>query len=497
MKFSLRTTALVVSIVLCAVFIYQLYWLTGLYRSMNDQMQKNIRDAMETADQNELFYRFDQVQDDADLKGNIESAVSFDGDVEPDGRFTGDLSSRASYQNKNNSAQRASFVLQKDSGNINLSMEGSKNPEGFGAYRRNARTTELLASYLQKGIHQAVDHLLPVNLAVYDSLLTKGLDSLGIREQHVLQMIRLRDDSVYASVPSLNFLPGKFKQYDYLFEPESRFAYRLYLKNPNRQVLIQMTGIITTSTVIFILLIYIFIYLLRTIHKLQTEEELKTEFTNNMTHELKTPLAVSYAAVDALLVSDQPVPEEKQQKYLNIAKEQMMHLTGLVEQILSMSRKNNKHIEINREKIRLDELVDSLISQLKVITDKKVSFITDLQPAGLTVHADRTHLYHMLNNLIENGIKYSEKPAFLTIRARKEGSRVRISVEDQGIGIDPKHQKRVFDKFYRVPSGNRHNVKGYGLGLFYVKEMAEKHGGSVRLESHPGKGSVFTIDLPQ
>ena len=132
-----------------------------------------------------------------------------------------------------------------------------------------------------------------------------------------------------------------------------------------------------------------------------------------------------------------------------------------------------------------------------MIKDKKVDFKTDVQPPDLIVYADKTHLSHILNNLIENGIKYSDEPAFVLIRARKDGNSVSISVEDRGIGIDPKHQKRVFDKFYRVPAGNRHDVKGYGLGLFYVKEMTEKHGGSVRLVSRPGKGSEFSVDLPQ
>jgi signal transduction histidine kinase len=495
MKLSLRTTALVVSIVLCAVFIYQLYWLTGLYRTMNDQIHKNILHAMEIADHNELFHRLDQIRDNPELKGSIESVVSYNHDIDSAKSFN--LASQASYRNENDSSEQSPYILKKDSNKIDLRIESSENPEGYRSFRQNARTTELLASFLQKSFHQAVDHLFPVNLAVYDSLLDKQLDSLGIREPHVVQLVRLHDDSVYASVPSGGFLPEKLKQYDYPFEPQSKYAYRLYMHNPNGHVIRQMGGILATSIMIFIVLIYIFFYLLKTIHRLQTEEELKTAFTNNMTHELKTPLAVAYAAVDALLVSDQPENREKRQKYLTIAKEQMMHLTGLVEQILSMSRKNNRHIELNREKIRLDELFGAVISRLKIITDKKVNFKTDVQPPDLTVYADKTHLLHILNNLIENGIKYSEEPASVIVQARKEGNSVSISVGDKGIGIDPKHQKRVFDKFYRVPVGNRHDVKGYGLGLFYVKEMAEKHGGSVRLESHPGKGSVFTIDLPQ
>ncbi len=493
MKLSLRTTALVVSIVLGAVFIYQLYWLTGLYRTMNDQLHKNILNAMEIADHNELFRRLDQISKNPDLKGSIESAVSIDDEGNSPGSLN--ITSKASYEDKRDSSGQA--VSRRDSSKIDFSIDERKNPDGFQSFRQNARTTELLASFLQKGLHQTVDHLSQVDLAVYDSLLSRQLDSLGIVEPHVVRLIDLQSDSVYRAGPPSGFLPGKPEQYDYPFDAQNKYAYRLYISNPNKYVLRQMSGILATSAMIFIVLIYIFVWLLRTIHRLQTEEELKTAFTNNMTHELKTPLAVAYAAIDALLVSDRPDNREKQHKYLTIAKEQMEHLTGLVEQILSTSRKNNSHIELNREKILLDELIGSVIARLKIITGKKVDFSVDIQPRELTVYADKTHLAHILNNLIENGIKYSEEPASVVVHAGKEGNNVRISVEDKGIGIDPKHQKRVFDKFYRVPAGNRHDVKGYGLGLFYVKEMTEKHGGNVSLESHPGKGSVFTIDLPQ
>ena len=491
MKLSSRTTALVVSIALCAVFIYQLYWLTGLYRTMNDQLHQNILSAMEIADHNELFHRLDQLGKNPDMKGSIESNVSIDDEGGSPKSLR--IASKADYKDR----LQGQSVFQEDSSNIDISIDNRKNPDGFQSFRQNARTTELLATFLQKGLHQTADQLSPVNLAVYDSLLSRQLDSLEISEGHVIQLVRLRDDSVYASIPPHAVLSDDMKQYDYLFETENQRAYRLYVKNPNRQVIIQMAGIMATSAIIFLVLSYVFTYLLRPIYRLQTEEELKTAFTNNMTHELKTPLAVAYAAVDALLVSDQPPNREKQHKYLTIAKEQMSHLTGLVEQILSMSKENENHFELTREKIGLDELIASVIARLNMIKDKKVDFKTDVQPPDLIVYADKTHLSHILNNLIENGIKYSDEPAFVLIRARKDGNSVSISVEDRGIGIDPKHQKRVFDKFYRVPAGNRHDVKGYGLGLFYVKEMTEKHGGSVRLVSRPGKGSEFSVDLPQ
>ncbi len=490
--FPFRTTAIIVSAAMCFVFLYQVYWLAGLYRTMNDQLQKNIHEAMEIADQNELFLRLEQIKETPGLHGSIESSVEYD-------KAVGELKANTITSGSgSDSTGQSSVVVHRDSSQVNVSFQGAMEQVEFRSFKENARTTVMFAVYLQKGMHQAADRILPVSLAVYDSLLTEVLDSMDIREQHAVQLVHLTDDSVCASIPEVNFPTSEnYISYEYPFDANNQYAYRLYLKNSNKQVIQQMSGILATSIVIFFLLIYIFIYLLKTIRRMQTEEELKTDFTNNMTHELKTPLAVSYAAVDALLVSERPGPTEKQRKYLTIAKEQMMHLTGLVERILAMSRKDNRQLELNRETVLVKELVDSLTDQFHVVSGKNVHFTVDVQPPELTAHADKTHLYHVFNNLIENGIKYSDEPGSIAIQARKEGSHIIITVADQGIGIDSHHQKRVFDKFYRIPAGNRHNVKGYGLGLFYVKEMIEKHGGTIHLKSHPRKGSVFTINLPQ
>ncbi len=496
MKFPLKNIAVAVSLILCFVFIYQLYWLVGLYRSMDGQLQKNIRNAMSTADQDELFHRLDEIDKNPDWRGKISSSVDYTNDSLPGGKTYGKLKSENSYQVNNDSAKNTAFYITPDSGKVQFNIDKDKDKDDYLNYRENARITEKLASYLQMGLHQATDRIYPVNLAVFDSLLKIQMDSLKINGQHMVQLVYLPNDSVCSSFPGIIFPVKNQRHYDYHYEPEGKYAFRLYLKNANRKVIKQMSGILSTSAIIFALLIYIFIFLLKTIKKLKTEEELKTDFTNNMTHELKTPIAVSYAAVDALLVSEQQAPTGRQKRYLEIAREQMMHLSSLVEQILSMSRKNNNHIHLNREKIRLDELIASLISRFRIMTGTETGFETDIRPEKLVVYADRLHLSNILNNLIENGIKYSQGSASIRIRAREEKNRISISVEDRGIGIDVRYQQRIFDKFYRIPSGNRHDVKGYGLGLYYVKEMTKMHGGNVEVKSVPGKGSVFTIYLP-
>jgi signal transduction histidine kinase len=143
----------------------------------------------------------------------------------------------------------------------------------------------------------------------------------------------------------------------------------------------------------------------------------------------------------------------------------------------------------------LCELLPPLIEQHKLKTDKPTEITLHITPDNLTVNADRAHFVHIVSNLIDNAIKYSDDKAVVDINCRTEAEKVVIVITDHGIGIAADKLPHIFDKFYRVPTGNMHNVKGYGLGLFYVKTMVEKHGGNIRAESEPGRGSKVTIEL--
>ena len=226
---------------------------------------------------------------------------------------------------------------------------------------------------------------------------------------------------------------------------------------------------------------------------------MKSDFTNNITHELKTPIAVAYAATDALLNFHQADNPTKRERYLRICQEQLQHLSGLVEQILSMSMERRKTFRLHLEEVRLKEILPPLIEQHKLKADKPVRISLQITPEELIVTADRTHLTNMLSNLLDNAVKYSLEHADIAVSCRlcqeNEETYTEICVSDCGIGIARECLPHIFDKFYRVPTGNRHEVKGYGLGLFYVKTMIEKHGGTIRVTSEPGKGSRFILRL--
>ncbi len=473
MKFSFRKIALIISVIMLGVFIYQLYWLRGLYHTTARQFEKNVYEAMDIADQNEVFLRIDEIESSGLPKPEIAIDV------------------RAEKDSTGQDIYYAQDKEKKDT--LNRSSEADA---GFNMFEENVKTTEKLAAYIKKSLHMGADRIDGVNINLFDSLLNIELKKVNVTRPYQVEVVKVANDSVlYSAERDVPFPVQHAKKFDFLYDFNGVHAYRLYIKNPYRQVISQMAGMLSSSVIIFGLLMFVFVYLLKTIRRMQTEEELKTNFTNNMTHELKTPIAVSYAAIDALLVSEQPPSKERQKKYLSIAKEQMEQLTGLVEQILSMSRKDNKRIDLKPEHINLPEMVANLEERAKLFSDKKVNFVTDF--GVKTISADKMHFFNMLNNLIENSIKYGGEEVNIKISSKAEDKYILVRVGDNGPGIEPRYQSRIFDKFYRIPTGNRYNVKGYGLGLFYVKEMIERHGGSVSLESHPGKGSVFTLKIPK
>lgn len=265
-------------------------------------------------------------------------------------------------------------------------------------------------------------------------------------------------------------------------------VYYAYITPLTKNILGEMSGVIATSALIAILLTFGFWYLLHVIRRLRTIEEMKDDFTNNMTHELKTPIAIAYAANDALLQFPDPADEKRTKKYLTAALEQLTKLTGLVENILAMSMERRKHLTMAKEKINLKAFLTSIIEQQKIKAGKPCEIVLNC-PEDAVVEADPTHFSNVIGNLIDNSIKYSGDSVSIVI----EADATRVSVSDNGIGIPEKALPYIWSKFYRVPHGNRNEARGYGIGLFYVKSIIDKHYWSIGVESKPDKGSRFTI----
>lgn len=474
MKIPFRLIAALILLSLTGVFAYQAYWLTGFYDSVRRSMDNTFAEALQISDYNEMMLRCEALRRKG-THGLIE--VSNDLDRQVRSSFTPSLPTPESSADP-------SLLLVNEPLSITIDKNGS---------------VELLTKYFQRGIHSQLDLFTEVDLSVLDSLFVRQLTLRGIEIlPHRIEVVDLRNDSTTtdAIAQPADYRPTEqAASYYYNYDLHNKMAYRLRTELTHGLVLRQMRGILCTSATIILLLGISFWQLIRVILRQKSLEEMTEDFTHNITHELKTPIAVAYAANDALLNFRGAEQPERRHGYLQIVQKQLEQLSGLVEQILAMSRDRQRDFRLHYETIALRPLLESLVEQHRLKADKPVGFSLEADER-LTLRADRTHLYHMVSNLIDNAIKYSDGEADVRIAAFRTPDAVCIRVEDRGIGIPADKQKHVFDKFYRVPTGDRHEAKGYGLGLYYVRTLAEKHHGSIRLTSTPGKGSIFILQIP-
>jgi len=225
--------------------------------------------------------------------------------------------------------------------------------------------------------------------------------------------------------------------------------------------------------------------------------EMKSDFVNNITHEFKTPIATISLASEMLLKPSVLASETKARKYAGIIFDENLRLKNQVEQVLHLTVLDQGSYSLNCESVDLHQLIHKITDCFQLILkEKKTSIKLQLQATNHQIYADIVHIENIITNLIDNATKYSPGSPDITISTFNRNDHVVIAVEDRGIGISTKNQKEIFRKMYRVHTGNLHDVKGFGLGLYYVKRLVEAHNGDINLHSELGKGSRFEVSLP-
>ncbi|MCC6459719.1 MAG: HAMP domain-containing histidine kinase [Saprospiraceae bacterium] len=271
----------------------------------------------------------------------------------------------------------------------------------------------------------------------------------------------------------------------------------IYFPNRTSMVLGSVWKTLLLSVIFTGIILFCFWYNIQVIYQQKKLSEMKTDFINNMTHEFKTPIATISLATDSIsspMVVNNP---DKIKRFVDIIRQENLRMNSQVERVLQIAQLDKKDFQLKLGEMNLHELIQQAVDNFSLQIEKREGVLhVDLQAERPVIQGDATHIASVVHNLLDNANKYSPEKPDISIRTRDVPLGVEVTIEDKGIGIGKEARKHIFDKFYRVHTGNIHDVKGFGLGLSYVKAIVTAHKGYVDVRSEPGKGSAFTLTFP-
>ncbi|HVK96758.1 MAG TPA: HAMP domain-containing sensor histidine kinase [Flavisolibacter sp.] len=327
-------------------------------------------------------------------------------------------------------------------------------------------------------------------------------DSIRIKEIEIAYAARLAEQNFdlpfkISRIPTPELQPDKPVFNEVTLGFRNPITFRLEIGNTFPLIAQRLMVPILFSVFLVGFTVLSFTLLYRNLIRQQRLAELKNDFISNITHELKTPIATVSVAIEALKSFGASLNPEKSKEYLDISANELQRLSLLVDKVLKLSMFEKKEIELNYELLDMRSLVDEVTTSLRLQFDKRKTKIIIASDGDTHFNGDRLHLVSVIFNLLDNALKYSNGSPEIDIRVVGTDKDVILSVEDRGIGIPAEFHSKIFDKFFRVPMGNLHNAKGYGLGLSYVSHIVEKHKGDIKVESSEDSGTTFTIRLPK
>lgn len=277
----------------------------------------------------------------------------------------------------------------------------------------------------------------------------------------------------------------------------SDYIYYFGVNFPSKaNALVGDMGLWIIFSAIFMVSLIFFAYAIFVILRQKRLSELQKDFINNMTHEFKTPISSINISADVILNPEIVKDPERLQNYGAIIKQENRRLNNQVEKVLQIARIEKSGFELKNEVLDLNAIIGEVAANCKTSNGDGLQIQSQLDTNVGEVVADRLHLTNILYNLIDNAIKYADGLPVINIETQLKDNQIRVSIQDNGIGISKEYQKKVFHKFFRVPTGNVHNVKGFGLGLYYVKNICHAHRWNIYLKSEINKGSTFVIEIP-
>lgn len=272
--------------------------------------------------------------------------------------------------------------------------------------------------------------------------------------------------------------------------------FSVYFPSLNVEVFSEMRFWVVSSIVLLAVLVF-FTYVISIILRQKRLSEIKNDFINNMTHELKTPISTISLSSDVLLQKGIESQPDRLRNYARIIKNENQRLQTQVERVLQIARLDKEEMDLTKQQVDLHELIDLAVPTIEMnFQEKEIVVNTILGAEKATIYGDEMHITNILFNLLDNAAKYGGERPSIRLETKSDEKGVYVSVTDDGPGISKDQQKFIFEKFYRIPTGNVHDVKGFGLGLHYVRTITDAHGGRIKLRSKPNEGSTFEVFLP-
>jgi len=383
-----------------------------------------------------------------------------------------------------------SFQSKKNNGELNELMY-TLNPT---KYLENIKAKDLdelvKTEFLAQGINTEYDYGIysekTKSFSIYNG--HHSFQDEGSPQSSSVDITQSDNQNLYESIHSVELFP---------YDDNSPGFLKVYFPNKTRYLWSSSWLSVVSSLIFTGLILFCFLYTINVILFQKKVSEMKTDFINNMTHEFKTPIATISLAADSINSPKVSGSVDKVKRYANIIKQENKRMLGQVEKVLQMAQLEKKGFQLKVSQFDIHELVKTAAEHARLKVDRRNGSITlDLDATNTVITADHNHISNVIHNLLDNAEKYSKEIPEINIKTFNSSNGIHFEISDNGIGMSKDNLKSIFEKFYRVHTGNLHDVKGFGLGLSYVKEIINAHNGRIKVESELDVGSSFTIFLP-
>ncbi len=508
MKRQLLIVLVVVMSVAMAVFIgIQVYWIQNSLQLREANFRRSIDDAVNVALLHLETIEFSRRTTNSTLQFMSVDSISFQGQQGTSNSIDPDTQGIAMARKSGLESGIPSIPSRskEPSNNEDIKLQGALPPsvtdnasEGA-AVRKQIMLNYVMNQALGEGGNKDIEKKISVGLI--DTLLKQEFSARGILIDYEFGVFSPDRNKIVLERTGKFHDELLFKGYSFPLFSGSGISTRdfllIYFPQQSKYNMQNLWVMMSVSMLLVLVIIAAFSYSVFTIIRQRKLSELKNDFINNMTHEFKTPISTISLACQALSDKDIPRSNDMYNDYIQIIGDENHRLGEMAEKILQTAILEKGNLHLRPEAIDIHELIADAIHKIAIQIEIRDGVLTkSLKAEYPLIKADKVHLSNVIYNLLDNANKYSpRKPQIMVSTADAENG-IFMSVHDKGMGISKANLKRIFEKLYRVPTGDVHNVKGFGLGLSYVKFIVEKHGGTISVESEPGKGSTFTIFLP-